>query len=182
MSQQGKKVRYLNAGGPVITGLPLKPYPFFVRLLGYPDPRIDFSDVLLQDPGNYLAPIAYRKYDINEMELDMETIHHLYDGIQPDMVLVELPALLHHRLPVQLVEQADCCVLVCRANRTWGDADEVMREALLEQAGDRLRFAVNGVRLQETESLLGELPRKRSLLRRRIKNLFRLQCYAKHQI
>jgi polysaccharide biosynthesis transport protein len=182
MSQQGKKVRYLNAGGPVISGLPLKPYPFFSRLLGYPDPRIDFSDPLLQDPGSHLAPPTYRKYDTHEMDLATEAIHLQDEGAQPDIILVELPALLHHRLPAALLEQADCCVLVCRANRTWGDADEAMRAALLEKTGDRLRFIVNGVRLQETESLLGELPRKRSAFRRRMKNLFRLKYHAKNQI
>jgi hypothetical protein len=151
-------------------------------LLGYPDPRIDFSDVLLQDPGNYLSPLSYRQYDINEIDLITEALLHLDEGNPPDMVFVELPSLLHFRIPVQLVEQADCCVLVCRANRTWGEADEVMCDELREKTGDRLRFIVNGVRLQETESLLGELPRKRSAFRRRMKNLFRLQYYAKNQI
>lgn len=182
MGRQGKKIQYMNAGGPVITGLPLKPYPFFGRLLGYPDPRIDFSDVLLQDPGNYLSPLSYRQYDINEIDLITDALLHLDEGNPPDMVFVELPSLLHFRIPVQLVEQADCCVLVCRANRTWGEADEVMCDELREKTGDRLRFIVNGVRLQETESLLGELPRKRSAFRRRMKNLFRLQYYAKNQI
>lgn len=182
MSQEGKKIMYLNAGGPVIRDLPRKPWPFFDRLLGYPDPRIDFSDPLLQDPGTYLNHITYRQIGVNEMDLTPEAIHELYDDLQPDMILVEFPSLLHHRLPVELLEQADGCVLICRANRTWGDADEMMRTALLEKAGDRLRFVVNGVRLQETESLLGELPRKRSPFRRRIKNLFRLQLHATHQI
>jgi succinoglycan biosynthesis transport protein ExoP len=182
MSQQGKKVRYVNTGGPVISGLPLKPYPFFTRLLGYPDPRIDFSDALLADPGSYLNPFTYRMNDGDEMHLTMEAIHQQDEGAQPDIILVESPALLHHRLPAALLEQADCCVLVCRANRTWGEADEVMCNELREKAGDRLRFVVNGVRLQETESLLGELPRKRSAFRRRMKNLFRLQYHAKNQI
>ena len=182
MSQQGKKVRYLNAGGPVFTAQRLKPYPFSARLLGYPDTRIDYSDALLQDPGKHLDPITYRINDGHEMELTTEAIRLRDEGAQPDIVLVELPALLQHRLPTALLEQEDGCVLVCRANRPWGEADEVMCDELREKAGDRLRFVVNGVRLQETESLLGELPRKRSAFRRRMKNLFRLQYHAKNQI
>jgi len=45
-----------------------------------------------------------------------------------------------------------------------------------------MNFIINGVELNEVESVLGDLPKKSSPIRKKIKNLFRFQFFSKNQI
>jgi hypothetical protein len=73
-------------------------------------------------------------------------------------------------------------ILVCRSNRLWSEADQTVLNGLLPLSGEKMSFIINGVELQEAESMLGELPKKSSRLRKKIKNLFRFQFFSKTQI
>jgi hypothetical protein len=73
-------------------------------------------------------------------------------------------------------------ILVCRSNRLWAEADQAALNNLLPLAANKMHFIINGVELKEVESLLGDLPKKSSGLRKKVKNFFRFQFFTKNQI
>jgi hypothetical protein len=73
-------------------------------------------------------------------------------------------------------------LLVCRSNRAWNDADKIAVNSIMKLTDHKPRFILNGVELCEIESILGDLPRKRSWFRQKIKNIVRLQLSSKTQI
>ena len=72
--------------------------------------------------------------------------------------------------------------MICRSNRLWTKADNNILAGIKQLVGERLQFIINGVELKEVETILGELPKKRSKVRVRIKNMFRFQFYTANQI
>jgi len=114
-----------------------------------------------------------------------ETYQDLLKGklsSEPDYVLIEIPPVLHYQYPSNLMDNADATVLVCRANRVWTTADENMIELLLKTNCKEPLFVLNGVEEPVLESILGELPKRRSKFRRFIKNLIGLQFFNKEEL
>ena len=100
----------------------------------------------------------------------------------PDYVFIELPALIFNNYPSDLVAQSDLSILICRANRLWSEADQSALKDLLPLTGSKIGFIINGVELNELESLVGELPKKSSEFKIKIKNLIRFQFFSNNQI
>jgi hypothetical protein len=96
-----------------------------------------------------------------------------------DYVFVELPAIVDNPYPLSLFEEADNSLLIVRANRAWSEADA---NALMDvQKITKKKASVvilNGVELNEMESILGDLPKKRSWFRKGIKNILRLRFFT----
>jgi polysaccharide biosynthesis transport protein len=186
--QDGKKVLVLNYSKAQQQFKQQRKFPILNRLLGYQDPRINFSSPFLTDPASYLQPATYLSYNINEQFYKAKDYTEILEqsgssiSFVPDYVFIELPALIYNNYPASLVSQADMSVLVCRSNRLWSEADQSALDGLLPLAGKGMNFIINGVELKEVESLLGDLPKKSSTFRKKIKNLFRFQFFSKTQI
>ncbi|GAB4424734.1 MAG: hypothetical protein OHK0039_42080 [Bacteroidia bacterium] len=97
-------------------------------------------------------------------------------------VLLELPGLLQHPYPVELIAHADLALLVCRANRTWGEADRKLLERLRRIVATPVRLVVNGDAVDQLEASLGELPRRRSIFRRMGKRVLHLGFSARSKL
>jgi len=101
-----------------------------------------------------------------------------------DFVILELPALQHSQLPLGLLEKADFSVLVLNANRVWSEADDFCLRSLRAASKNEPLLLLNGVRIEQLEKLIGEIPKKRSRFRIFLKRLarFELQSWAKPSI
>ena len=53
---------------------------------------------------------------------------------------------------------------------------------LLTTSASKINFIVNGVHINEMESVLGDLPKKRSPFRTKLKSLFKFQFFSNQQI
>ena len=161
---------------------------FIPLILGYPDTRIDFDSPFLENPENYLGNEEIFRYNIDEKFNSVKNYQEILDqnGIRlssiPDYILIELPPVLHHPYPVGLIMNADLPVLVCRSNRVWTPADQGAIDTLVKMTGQKTHFILNGVELSVIESVLGDLPKKRSRIRRAMKNILRFQFFSKNQI
>jgi polysaccharide biosynthesis transport protein len=89
---------------------------------------------------------------------------------------------LYFPYPVELVTDAEIPIMVCRANRVWSNADQAALDVLMKLTDKQTHFFLNGVEIPVIETVLGDLPKKRSRLRRLLKKLFRLEFYAKNHI
>lgn len=87
------------------------------------------------------------------------------------IILLELPSIIYSSYPIHLMEASDYNYLVCRANRSWSEADTNILAEIKQLLIDNSKLSVllTGVALDEMESVLGEMPKKRSLIRRLVK-------------
>ena len=157
-------------------------------ILGYPDARIDIDSPFLSETAKRLDPGEYMTYEISEKFYSVQSYKDILEqnsfdlNFVPDFVLIELPPILFYPYPVELVTNADLPVLVCRSNRVWSDADRGALDVLMKLTEHPAHFILNGVELPVIESVLGDLPKKRSKLRRLLKKLVRLEFFSRNHI
>jgi len=89
-----------------------------------------------------------------------------------DYLFVEIPGVLDHSYPINLFKSVNHSYLVTRANRPWLKADSHALIDILETTKDnKPQVLLNGVELIEMETIIGDLPKKRTFFRRLIKNI-----------
>jgi len=155
-------------------------------LLGYPDDRINHDSPFLKRPEHYLSKDECYSYQIDEKFYAAKSYEDIIRGSyleqikKPDFVLIVLPAILYYPFPVGLFSKADLSALVCRSNRAWSVADQGVLDVVLQVAKPKTFFVLNGVELPVIESILGDLPKRRSKIRRMIKQFFRFQFFSRN--
>jgi len=156
-------------------------------LLGYPDARIDYNSPFLNKSTDHLSKEEYFSYRVDDKFYTVKNYKDILDQNNihltqvPDFVLIEIPAILYYPFPVGLIADSDIIALICRSNRVWSSADQGALDVILKLTDKKTHFILNGVELAVVGSVLGDLQKKRSRLRRIIKNLFRLQFFSKNQ-
>lgn len=185
---QGKKVLVLNHTKDQ-QRIKQKGFSYLLdKLMGYRDTRIDINNTFLDDASNYLDSTSYLSYQIDEQfhkTSDYKDILIQNDvklSFVPDYVFIELPSLIHHNSPTGLLSNADMSVLVCRSNRLWRDADQSVLDSLKKLTDSKIGFIINGVEINDVETVLGDLRVNRTRFRTKIKNIFQLQFHSKNQI
>ena len=123
-----------------------------------------FWDCEYEIPDNFLS-IS----NVNEL---LRNFTFVTRGFQ--YIFIELPALLTSDFPAKLVAGADMTLLVCRATRTWNKADDEVLDIYLKNARHPAFALLNGVQVDNLESIIGEIPRKRSWLRKFVKKVINL--------
>ena len=97
-------------------------------------------------------------------------------------VFIEIPSILYYPFPNDLIKKSDLSILLLRANREWKSADSGSLKMLSDTLASPPLGILNGVEIEEIETVLGTLPKKRSLFRRIVKNLINFQFYTKQSI
>ncbi|MCE7995591.1 MAG: hypothetical protein HEP71_26670 [Roseivirga sp.] len=83
----------------------------------------------------------------------------------------ELPALIQNPYSESDVKKGDVHILVCKADRKWTDADKHALKVYKKMCGQKPLLFLNGVSTHVMEDMIGEIPRKRTWLRKLIKRL-----------
>ena len=188
LKKDGKKILFLNYYNDQNNSRKQSRFPLLTKILGYQDPRINFDNPFLSHPKNYLQPSEYFTYDINDQFYKAKNYQDILEqnNIQldfiPDYVIIELPPIIHNNYPAELFIESDIDILICRSNRLWSEADDYALGGLLTTTAFKTHFVINGVELKEIESLLGDLPKKRSDFRKKLKSFFQFQFFTKSQI
>lgn len=188
LKQEGKKILYLNYGAAQKPIKQQRKFSIINKIFGYPDPRIDGNNPFLADVSTYLDKFEYYSYAMNtsfynaKNYMDIVAQNNISLNDTPDFVIIELPSLIHYNYPAELIADADLGILVCRSNRVWTEADQLAIHNLRETAASKINVIVNGVDLNEIEAVLGDLPKTRSVLRKKIKSMFKFQFFSKSQI
>lgn len=98
-----------------------------------------------------------------------------------DFIFIEIPAIVYNYYPLSFVKSADNLFMILRANRSWDAADKkAMEEIYAISPKAAPKVILNGVNISEMESIFGDLPKKRSMIRRFLKNLFRLRFFSRN--
>jgi succinoglycan biosynthesis transport protein ExoP len=188
LKKEGKKVLLLNYNEKK-QRLRQKLQPTILhKILGYPDPRIDLNNEFLADVSRHLTPTEHHSYELNsefynaKNYTDILEFNAINIDYKPDFIIVEMPAIIYNNYPAELITNADLNILVCRSNRIWSDADEAAIHNLRQVCASKINIIVNGVNLNEIESVLGDLPKNRIKFREKIKSIFKFQFLSKNQI
>ena len=176
LKESGKSVVVLNHAKNEYKKTATGKYPLLYRFFGYQDPRSDYSQPFLSNIDSYLDADEYKTYAIDSSFFSAMSYQDLLvdtAGIssKSEYVIIELPNILETNYPADLIESADLAILVCRSNRVWSKADENLLDNIKDLTSSKLQFIINGTELNEVETILGELPKKRSKTRRAIKDL-----------
>lgn len=86
-------------------------------------------------------------------------------------VFLELPYLSHNTVPYDLAAKAHLSLLVINAERTWGTAHERVTGMYQKAAKNRTMLVLNRVTPEMLEGVYGEIPKRRSILRRMVKRV-----------
>lgn len=121
--------------------------------------------------------------DLFELNSEEELLPEVAEnGADPDYFITELPGLLNRPYPVELLRKADLILLVARANRTWIDADRHVLERIATITQSPIRLVLNGVDVEYLEESLGELPKRRSSIRRYVKRYLKAGFSARSKL
>jgi len=131
----------------------------------------------------------YVEYQVDDTFFNKNSIIDLLEGSDYqrlwnsyDFVLTEIPSTLHHPFPPEVVNDADFGIMVIRANRTWQPSDVQSLDSVKEFLKEEPMVFLNGVNPEFLQDIIGEIPRKRSRIRRVIKKLVRLQVFERYQL
>ncbi len=97
-------------------------------------------------------------------------------------VFIELPGIIKYPYPHEIVRSADLSVIVARANREWLTADQAALDLYTRISEKTSRVILNATEINEIENVLGVLPKKRSIVRRLLRQTLKLQFYTSARI
>lgn len=131
----------------------------------------------------------YIKYNIDDEYFNKKGLISLVEDqeildnwLSYDYIVLELPSIIHHPFPPDVVKDIDIGIMIVRANRTWQLADVNSLNSLKEFLKYEPLVLLNGVNPEFLQELIGEIPRKRSRIRRVLKKIVRLQVFERYQL
>ncbi len=145
-----------------------------------------FKAVLITHDKRCISPgnLKCVHYELNNKIQSVENLEDLSPEVKNintkelDFVVVEIPSIIQSIFPYLFLKKADFIFLVLKANRSWDGADKhALKELRALNLKSDPQIILNGVHLLEMESLLGDLPKKRSAIRRILKNILRMQFF-----
>jgi hypothetical protein len=138
-----------------------------------------------------LENVNCTSYQINNSFHGKEKIADFFDSENAnenelnnyDFIFIEIPGILNHSYPINIFKSINHSFLITRANRAWSNSDSNTLNDILEYVPEnKPQILLNGVELEEMENIIGELPRKRTLIRKLIKNIIQFRFYSKSNI
>jgi succinoglycan biosynthesis transport protein ExoP len=97
-------------------------------------------------------------------------------------LLIELPALLVQEYPAVLAQSGNLAIMVARATRTWNKADEEAVKLYQSSTGHPVLALLNGCHVDQLESIIGEIPKRRGPVRKLIKKVINLDFKTKKSV
>ena len=144
------------------------------------------------DPEDFRLPeetYTRLQYTVSDQLYKIADMHEFHEeGLianyeDYDFVILEIPGIIKNPFPVKLASTMDFTFLITRANRSWSEAD-VNALRLFNEAttGPEPSIILNGVKVLEMETVIGDLPKKRSLFRRFIKQVVQFHFFTKKSV
>ena len=127
-------------------------------------------------------PISDQLYKISAIE-EFDIYNEVTDFRLFDFVIIEIPAIIRNPFPVNLASMMDQIFMVTRANRAWGESDKNALN-LFENSitGPKPTIILNGVKVLEMETVIGDIPKKRSWFRKFVKRIVQFRFFTKNKV
>ena len=73
------------------------------------------------------------------------------------------------------MKKSHLSLLVVKANRNWNTADTMALDSYSKIVTHQISSILNGAPIDNLETIIGEIPKKRSWIRKRVKQLAKFQ-------
>ena len=93
------------------------------------------------------------------------------ESLKPDFEFIEVDALLGEQPTASTFPEADVHVLVCQGRKQWNEADKRAVKVYQKLTGHKPLLFLNGVATHVMEEVVGEIPKRRSFIRKWVKRL-----------
>ena len=93
------------------------------------------------------------------------------ENIEYDYIFLEIPSIIHHSFPLELIETVDLSLLVLRAKDYWKKADISAMDALLEVSREKPMAILNMAEVHALEDIVNTVPKQNGSLGKRIREI-----------
>ncbi len=137
--------------------------------------------VRLKQPEVEIQDVKYDEafYEFSNDYLKAKSIQDVLPDVKDidsyDFVFFQIKGVIKEQYPIELVEQFDFSICVVSAKRGWNKADRFALNEFAETIRSEPRLIVNGVEPDFMDSVLGEIDKTRSGLRKFLKMVLTLQ-------
>lgn len=116
------------------------------------------------------------EYKVDGSYVGIKDVQEMLEGtghssFEFSYVFLELPHLSHNTVPYDLVSQAHASLLVMNSEKSWATAHERTLGLYKKAAKNEVMLMLNRVSPEMLESVYGEIPKRRSTMRRIIKKM-----------
>ncbi len=103
------------------------------------------------------------------------------DYKEMDFIFIEIPSILQYPTPVKMMKNVNFALLVARASRPWSEAESNVVESFKHTVlkSTETESIANGVKIEVLETIIGEIPKRRSYIRKLVKKIIKFQFTAK---
>ena len=124
--------------------------------------------------------IALWKSQLEALHYVVETYtYNKANSITPqkycNIVFVEFAAIENIILTPGEVPDMDNYIMVCRANRLWNKIDDELLRMFRKNTNSKPLLVLNGVAADFAEDFIGEIPKKRTILREMVRKIVRME-------
>ena len=123
-----------------------------------------------EDDVCYTPPSAISDVSVENLSLSKQVEFKNYRYI-----FFEVPAIIGADLPIKVMKSADLSFLIVNSCRKWNNADEKALISYQRIVNHDVTTIINGTDVDELESIIGEIPKERNILRKKIKQFAKLQ-------
>ena len=99
-----------------------------------------------------------------------------------DFITIEIPSIVRRPYSQKLIQDIDFAALIVRSNRTWQNSDKLSLEQLMNTLKSKPLFVLNGINVDYMQEFIGEIPKRRSKIRRIFKKLITFQVFERYHI
>ncbi len=108
--------------------------------------------------------------ELTDLDYSVETYvwknsHDSRVSTNVDFSIIEFPPLETMIIKPEVFPKLSTAILLCRANRVWTKIDKEMLNIFIKTTGTKPSFILNGVDISFAEEYIGEVPKKRNVIR-----------------
>ncbi len=164
--------------------------------------KTEIAERLLKKFASFTDKVVYLNYNLSDVLTLDDRYDHISYHVDDDFIekssvdeliglnsgfnkkdykyiFIEIPSIAKYPYPVDIVTSVDVSLMVTRANREWAEADRNIFAGIKDSLKNPALGILNGVNMDVLESAIGEVPRKRSFIRRFIKKLVKMNYHTK---
>jgi uncharacterized protein involved in exopolysaccharide biosynthesis len=138
-----------------------------------PDPEPSFDNFRYLADSDYVEAVGLSSLNYVDTPPTLQEFRY---------IILEIPGIIYNPYPMDIFSQADVSLMLVRSNRVWKKSDTLALSTIIKVLKDKPLGIINGVEIDVLENILGELPKRRSHLRRALKQLISLQFHEKQNI
>ena len=134
-----------------------------------PDAEDDFSNPLNikvgYNSGNHALPIPELSYWLETKNIDFVNLKY---------IIIELTALNKYNIPESFLANSCINIVVMNAEKLWSESDSRALGYFSKSTKSKSFVILNKIETERLESIIGEIPKKRSIARRIVKRIITL--------